>query len=485
MGDTDRIVESVLDRRAEAAWTVRERAANSLRRPHLDPRAPRYRGAADPGPNRELVRIDTGHCTRMTVLVLHRNPLGPFPYGEWLADYPDPIIVLAARDRIVLAAEDVPTGDLGYRHLELLDDFDDDDLVMDRALALAETFAVTHVIALHEGDVDRAARLREKLGRPGMSSADILPFRDKVVMKQRARAAGIEVAPYLAPHGVDEIRAFGRRWGLPLVFKDRSGFGSRNLHIARTVDDFADQLAAYAAGRDDLLVEAYMPGKMCHVDGLVLDGRIAAAWPSQYQYDLSSFGVDPHPRIDLTLDPGDPLTDRLLTFADRCLAALGGGGGTYAFHAEVFQTPDDRLVLCEVAARPGGARIREVFSALFGFNLAEYAVRAQLGLPLPVLDEHTGTGRIEPRQMAGQMLMMKRPGRVDRLPEPATEPWVEFCGIFARIGQVISPAAGSADFLAAVVASAPDRARCEVRLREVGRRFEQAVVITADRDASS
>ncbi|WP_344935157.1 hypothetical protein [Actinoplanes nipponensis] len=62
-----------------------------------------------------------------------------------------------------------------------------------------------------------------------------------------------------------------------------------------------------------------------------------------------------------------------------------------------------------MASRPAGAKIREVFEALFAMNLGEYATRAQLGLPLPGL----GAGAPPaPRTMAGQVLMMKRPGRV-------------------------------------------------------------------------
>lgn len=70
-----------------------------------------------------------------------------------------------------------------------------------RALALAKEYRITHVIAHHEADVALAAQLRERLGLDGAWSADITPFRDKVLMKQLAQQAGIEVArtPRRAP----------------------------------------------------------------------------------------------------------------------------------------------------------------------------------------------------------------------------------------------------------------------------------------------
>lgn len=415
----------------------------------------------------------------MTLLVLHRNPLNDFPYDRWLADHPGGVVLLADRSRIELFGEQVPTGNGGYRHLEVLDDYDDS--VLRRAVELARAHRVTRVLALHEGDLERAAVLRETLSLPGPRPADVLPFRDKVVMKQRLRAAGVDVAEHTVPADMARARAFAERHGLPLVFKARDGFGSRGLRIVRTAEELSAVLAReYGPGRaarEDLLLEAFVPGRMCHVDGLVVAGHPVFAWPSQYQYDLASFGSDPGPRIDLTLEPDDPLTDRLLDLTERALKALDPPAD-YAFHAEVFHTPDDRLVVCEIACRPGGARIREVMTAVFGVNPAEGAARAAVGLPIPVAG-----GRLAPRRMAGQVLMMKRPGNVRAVPEPPQESWVEFCGVFARPGQSIPPAAGSADFLAAAVVSAPTRQLCEQRLRALGTRLQEQIVIDAPESA--
>lgn len=415
----------------------------------------------------------------MSVLILHRNPLEPFPYREWLSDYDGPVVILAARDKIEAFGEEAPTDGLGFAHFEVLDDYERDLAV--RAAELAEKFRPTHVVAPHEADLQIAAELRQRLGLPGPYPADILPFRDKLVMKRLAAAAGIEIAPYAAATTAEQARVFVAGHGYPAVFKQRSGYNSIGLRIVRTPDELDAHLTtAYARGaRDDVVVERFVPGRMCHVDGFVRAGRTVLAWPSQYQYDLASFGTDPGPRIDLTLDPDDPLTDRLLALIDRVLAALTPRPGRltdHAFHAEVFHTPDDRLVLCEIACRSGGAKIREVFEVMFGVNLAELELRAQLDLPLPQLDELGERPR--PRAMSGQMLMMKRPGLVRAVPAQPAEPWVRRFWCWARPGQVIPPAAGSADFLTAAVGEAPTRAECEARLRRLGAHVADQIDIT-------
>jgi hypothetical protein len=413
----------------------------------------------------------------MSVLVLHRNPFEPFPYDRWLHDYDGEIVVVADRSRFAPFAEPVPSGNAGYAHLELFDHTDDESLVRERALKLAAHFRARFVVAHHEADVTSAAWLRDRLDLPGLRVADVRPFRDKALMKERLRAAGIEVARYTVPHGIREAQRFADEHGFPVVAKNRSGYSSIGLRILRDRNELDEHLVAVrhrlAAG--ELLLEAFVPGRMCHVDGLVVGGRTVLAWPSQYQYDLASFGTDPGPRVDVTLDPGDPLTGRLLALTEAALSTLHGPGGprgNHGVHAEVFHTPDDRLVVCEVACRHAGAKVREVFAAMFGANLGEYATRAEVGLALPRLEEHRRAGtRPQPARMAGQALMMKRPGRVESLPAPPAEPWVERFWLYARPGQVLPPAGASADFLVAVVASGPTRTECERRLRELGARF--------------
>ncbi|GII54388.1 hypothetical protein Pth03_27770 [Planotetraspora thailandica] len=411
----------------------------------------------------------------MSVLILQRNPLEPFPYERWLADYPGDVVVLVARDKLEAVGEEVPQGDLGYTRLEVLDDFSDEQLLFKRARELAQEFGTRYVVAHNEADVVTAARLRERLGLPGPWTADVLPFRDKALMKRLVAAAGVEVATHVVPRTAADVRRFATRHGLPVVLKERSGFNAIGLRILRDPDELETCLAtAFAAGpRDDLLLEAYVEGAMCHVDGLVVDGRTALVWPSQYQYQLATFGSDSGARIDLTLDTDDPLTPRLLELTERVLAALRDPEGRlrhHAFHAEIFHTPDDRLVLCEIACRPAGAKIKEVFRAVFGMNLGEYATRAQVELPLPGLDPAAAPPR--PLRMAGQVLMMKRPGMIRAVPAAPEEPWVEGFWLYGRPGQVVPAAGGSSDFLLAAVGSAPTRVECERRLRALGARFE-------------
>ncbi|MEW1644656.1 hypothetical protein [Streptomyces sp. NPDC091219] len=418
----------------------------------------------------------------MSVLVLHQvGSLHAVPYDTWFADHHGDVLLLASRENLDRVGEQLPLSGAGYAYTESVDGYDTSGKLEERALDLAREYGVTHVVAPHERDLERAAVLREILGLPGQRTGTVLPFRDKALMKELAAAAGVRVAAYREMETATDILAFADEHGFPVVLKPRDSAGSVGLHILHSRQELDTYLAEdfdlYGPDLPNLIAEEYVPGPLCHVDGLVLDGRLALAWPSQYQYALATYATDTGPRIDLTLDVDDPLAHRLLAFTERLLTALPGPEN-FAFHAEVFHTPDDELVLCEIACRTGGAAIRDIVTLLFGADPTESWLRAELGLPVAVRQLPSGE-RPLPRTMTGQLVLMKRPGRVAAVPDavPPEFPWVERFRVFVRPGQTLAAARTSSDFLCTVLVSGPDRATVEARLRQVETWFLEQLVL--------
>ncbi|MFD7685636.1 NikS protein [Streptomyces sp. NPDC059781] len=397
----------------------------------------------------------------MTTLVLHRGSLRANPYEQWLAGRDEKIVLLGSAEQLALFGEELPTT-APYLHAEVLPDYDTSDRVAERAAELIEEFGVTDLVACQEFDIERAAVLRERYGLPGQRPDTALVYRDKWEMKQAAVRAGIKVADHALLHTAADLTAFAGRHGLPVVVKPRRGALSVGVAVLRTDGELAAWLdTAELTGPDgepQWLAETFVEGSMCHIDGTVLDGRIATLWPSRYLYALANFR-DRAGRVDIALDVADPLTRRLTEFGERILEAFGGPEH-FAFHIEVFHTDDDELVLCEAASRAGGAGVRDVQRALFGFDPMEYPVRRQLGLPV----DHEG--RADPGQIAGQLLFTKRPGVLRALPDPATlPPGVLKYTTYAQVGERVPEASHSGDFLVAFVIAGADRAECEARIR--------------------
>ncbi|UJW33019.1 ATP-grasp domain-containing protein [Saccharothrix sp. AJ9571] len=415
----------------------------------------------------------------MTVLVLHhRSSLAACPYPQWLAGYDGDVVLIASREHLGWVGEDLPTGDdHGYRHMEAIDDYEVGGVLEERVLELARKYDVKHIFTFQEHDLERAAQLRELLGLPGQTLESAVPFRNKLVMKEIAAAGGIEVAPHAPVECAADLLVFAERHGFPVVVKPRDGAGSigvKVLNDAAELDAFLDEdLDIYGPLQSNLMVEAFVPGSMAHVDGLVVNGEVVFSWPSQYLFQLASFKEERGGRHDVTMDRDDPLAQRMIEFVDRVIEALPAPPN-FVFHCEVFRTPDDRLVLCEIAGRTGGAQTRAVIQTLFGVELNECWLRADVGLPLPI---ETGGGRLQPAKMTGQLVLGKRPGKVLAVRGEPPFDWVERQKVFVEVGEVMPVPRYSADFMAAYLVSGPDRATVQHRLNELETWFFDGLVL--------
>lgn len=410
------------------------------------------------------------------VIMHHRGSLEAFPYDRWLSDYDGDVLLIASKEHLGWVGSSLPTGDHGYRHMEAVDGYELTDVVESRVLELAERYDVTTVFTVQEHDLERAAQLREILGLDGWPSGDATTWRNKLAMKDAARRAGIEVAAQRPVECATDLVAFADAHGFPVVVKPRDGAGSLGVRVLHDGDELAGFLAEdldmYGPYRSNLMVESFVDGPMCHVDGLVVDGEVQYVYASQYLFALSDFKALHRGRLDATLDPDNPLSVRLIDFTRSVIDALPAPR-SFAFHAEVFHTTDDRLVLCEIAARAGGAQNRAIAEVMFGIDPFEGMLRANCGLPLSL----DGERPLRPATMAGQLLFGRRTGKVVAVPGEPPFPWVARSSILATPGEVMTVPRYSADVMASFVVTAPDQATTEARMRELEEWFLEELVI--------
>jgi biotin carboxylase len=405
----------------------------------------------------------------LSAVILHRGSLVINPYHEWLADYDGDLFLLASQDYLDDFREQLPASGGAYVHTESFRDFDRPEPVDGITIEIARKYGVKHIVACQELVLQRAAALRETLGLPGQTPSSALAFRDKLVMKQHAQRGGVPVARHRRVTSLTEVREFAREFGFPIVLKPRDGAGSIDAQIIRHEAGLAAVDVSRVAGK---LVESYVPGTIYHVNGVVVNGRTVLSWPSRYANVLAEF-TSGASRVDVTLEADDPLAARLVEFNERVLAALPGPEH-FGFHTEIFHTPDDQFVLCEIASRSGGAAVKEIIRAAFDVDITRTMVRAQLGLPLGDLLERPMPA---PAQMAGQLLLMKRPGRVRSLPDGPHFPWVRHYRMLVEPGQQLRRSNASSDMLGSMVVVGPDRATCQARLEQAREYFDSEVVI--------
>ena len=119
-----------------------------------------------------------------------------------------------------------------------------------------------------------AARLRERIGAPGMSVEQTIPFRDKGRMKEVLDAAGIRTPRSVRASTVAGCRAAVERIGYPIIIKPIAGAGSLDTY---RVENDGELEAALPRLRhiDEVSVEEFIDGEEFTYDTVCADGRIA------------------------------------------------------------------------------------------------------------------------------------------------------------------------------------------------------------------
>jgi carbamoyl-phosphate synthase L subunit-like protein len=382
------------------------------------------------------------------VLVLNRMPLSRVRYRDWLGD--------GARVRVI-TSKTAPPVDPEPGEIHLVDGYDASGLVEETAFSLFARRPYDHIIALSEYDLLRAAKLRATFSLPGQSYASALAFRDKVLMKQHWKAAGLPITEFSPVDTATDLLAFAERHGFPIVVKPRRGSGSRSVTVledTRALRAWLAEVWSLPLGQISWwMAEKFVAGEMLHVDGMIRDGELEIAWPSTITSMLAFHQATP--TVSLLLDEQDPAVTGIVTLVSRALRALPTPGFAI-FHAEVWRTPGGGLVLNEIASRLGGGKIRTTIEAAFGTDMLERFVRGSV-FPERVAAERPAT---TPAHAAGFVLLPPRRGTVPEVPAvPGRFRGGQFreAAVTARPGQAFNGAASSVEGIASCVAVGSDR----------------------------
>lgn len=218
--------------------------------------------------------------------------------------------------------------------------------------------------------VEDVARLRERYDLDGPGVEYTQRMRDKWVMKRTASDACIAHtggALASAPDARDLVSSAEHA-----IIKPRALSGSRGVEEVRTAAEF-DRWLGSCEEPNDFIVEPFIAHPMLHIDGIAHCGEVV--WQvSQYTTPTHQSGLGA-PLSSFTLD--DPAL-RASTGTFVCDVVSGWQIENDVFHLEAFAT-DQGLVFCEIAGRPGGAGVSDVFVSTRGLDLHRSKTRLDLG----------------------------------------------------------------------------------------------------------
>ncbi|HJR91381.1 MAG TPA: ATP-grasp domain-containing protein [Acidimicrobiia bacterium] len=234
-------------------------------------------------------------------------------------------------------------------------DFDDVDGCVDAAAQIAQRVGIDRVESLWEPLMMLAARIRLRLGLPGLTVDQTIPFRDKEHMKARLDAAGIRTPHHYRARSGAEVREAIERIGFPAIIKPIAGAGSDLTFRVDDVEELSTVIDAVGSVAE-VSVEEFVDGQEFTFDTICADGEIRF-------YNICWYR--PRPLIgkqnewisQQTVALKDPDVDYLASgrrMGSQVIEALGFRDGFT--HMEWYLTAEGEAVFGEIGARPPGGR---------------------------------------------------------------------------------------------------------------------------------
>jgi len=242
----------------------------------------------------------------------------------------------------------------------------------------ARSRKIDRIVALDEFDMENVSALREHLRIPGMGLTTVRYFRDKLAMRAKARESGILVPEFVHVLNHDELRAFMDRVPGPWLLKPRSQASGIGMKKIQRPDELWPWLDKLADEQSQFLLEAFVPGRVFHVDSVVSEREVLFA-------DAHAYGTPP---LDVshaggvfttrTLQRDSDDANALFEINRQLITALGLVRGVT--HAEFLKAhAGGKFYFIEIAARVGGAYIADVVENASGVNLWREWARLEVG----------------------------------------------------------------------------------------------------------
>jgi len=333
----------------------------------------------------------------------------------------------------------------------------------------ARRHPVDAVVPVDDRTTVVGAAIAERLGLRSSSVEAVSTTRNKHRMREAFARAGVRSPRFILLNVADDPEAAAERATYPCVLKPTVLAGSRGVIRADDPAAFVaafrriaailaeSEMAGLGDGREEVLVEEFIPGREVALEGLLVGGELHVLAlfdkpdPLDGPYFEETIYVTPS-RLPEDVQAAIAAEAR---WAARALGLVEG-----PIHAELRVNEHGSWVV-EVAARTIGGLCSRTLRFGAGISLEELVIRHALGVELDSLERE--------RRPAGVMMIPIPRGGVLRAVQgrdnAAAVPGIEDVTISAHVGQELVPLPEGSRYLGFILARAESPDAVEAALR--------------------
>lgn len=274
-----------------------------------------------------------------------------------------------------------------FDEVQTIDEFNEDNCIFVISQLIKKYNSTDLKVATSsERCIDILGKVRDHFNITGGGYDLMHRYRDKVEMKKKLEKTGIPFPAYCLfdkkAYEMDKevyLSLLESRLSFPLFVKPTNGTSSMETYLVNDLNEFKNICPIISQKEFDFELDEYIEGTLFHVDSIIVNGEVKFAFAGRYAYPCAEY-LKGKPGGSIVLPAEDNLSKQLVEFSKKCSHLIGmpENGVT---HMEMFYSKKrEEFIFLEVAGRPPGGILSEMYKVSHDVDLFDIHFRIQLGL---------------------------------------------------------------------------------------------------------
>jgi len=314
------------------------------------------------------------------------------------------------------------------------------------------------IICCSDTGLQAVGRCNDVMGLAGITEKAATDCANKLLMKEKLLAAGVQTAKFLKVTSEAELEKVVLEIGFPMIVKATDLQGSRGINIVREKSNLlhAYQDTMSLTKKDYCIIEQFIEGKEFGAQAFVYKGEVLFVLPHGDETIMCKTAVPIGHYMPYEIS--DELYDDTIKQVTNSIKALGIND--CAVNVDLIEK-EGKVYIIELTGRVGANCLPELTSNYFGINYYEMILATCLGeSPLPIWEK-----RKDPCATLARMVKSEKSGICEDVVVP--DNLDAQIHMFIHNGSEVRAFTNSNDAIGEVIVKGTTMVECETKMAEV------------------